>query len=77
MRMTALQHPGSGDGLTGASLRQRIAAAAQREYEDSITTEGRVADAEYLGARTAVAVLVLFEENAAGTRDKTANGENR
>jgi hypothetical protein len=77
MRMTALQHPGSWDGLTRESLRQCITAAAQREYEDSITTGGRVADAEYLGTRIAVSVLALLDENAAGTRDKTANGENR
>jgi hypothetical protein len=32
---------------------------------------------EYLGARIAVSVLALLDENAAGTRDKTANGENR
>jgi hypothetical protein len=43
------------------SQRDMIAAAAQREYEDSITTEGRVAHAEYLGQRIAVAVMGLFD----------------
>lgn len=42
------------------SPRDMIAAAAQREYEDSITAEGRVAFAEYLGRRIAVAVTAAW-----------------
>ena len=38
-------------------LHERLAACVQRGFEDSITAEGRVADAQYLGARVATDIL--------------------
>lgn len=40
-----------GGGADYSGLFAKVAEAAQEEYEESITTEGRVADAEYLGDR--------------------------
>ncbi|QKW15354.1 hypothetical protein [Verrucosispora sp. NA02020] len=42
-------------------LHHMIAAVAQREYEDSITTPGAVAHAAHLGSRIAAEVLSLFD----------------
>lgn len=39
------------------SLHERLAATIQREYDDSLTAEGRVADAEHLGSRAASEIL--------------------
>ncbi|MET8278250.1 hypothetical protein [Micromonospora sp. NPDC005174] len=43
-------------------LHQMIAAAAQREYDDSITNIGTVAHSEHLGSRIAAEVMNLFPE---------------
>ncbi|MEU7978223.1 hypothetical protein AB0B63_06795 [Micromonospora sp. NPDC049081] len=41
-------------------LHALIAAAAQREYEDSTTTAGTIANPEHLGSRIAAEVMKLF-----------------
>lgn len=41
--------------------RARVAAIAQQEFEDSLTTDGHVAHAEYLGERIAQALGVVIE----------------
>lgn len=45
-------------------LHQLIAAAAQREYEDSITNLGTVAHAEHLGSRVAAEVMKVLDAAA-------------
>ncbi|WP_431728612.1 hypothetical protein [Verrucosispora sp. TAA-831] len=41
-------------------LHQRIAAVAQREYDNSVTTDGKVAHSEFLGSRIAAELIKRF-----------------
>lgn len=45
-----------------AELYEKFAEIAQREYEDSLTPHGRVADPAYLGMRIAAGLVGLFDE---------------
>lgn len=48
------------DAVDFETVRRVVAAVVQREYKDSITTEGRVADPDYFGDRVTAELLGRF-----------------